>query len=185
MVRLVSSARAALSLAIGALLGCASHSTVRVTPWLREVRWENETVIAESGRGRGRYLERVDPRGRTVRVEGWGCEPVAHGEAALCSTPRGDASFLLWRSGARRTIACGGSHLDSRARLTGGSAYGMARRSGDHEILCVEEYYAPVYVVVRTRQDLHGRELERSEAPMTRAPAELPPDPESASNAAE
>lgn len=151
------------------LLGCAAHSTVGVTSWLREVRWENQTVIAESGRGRGRYLERIDSGGDTVRVEGWGCEPLAHGNAALCFTPRGDASFLLWRSGERRTIACGGSHLDARARLTGGSAYGRARRLGEQEILCVEEYYAPVYVVVRTRQDLHGRELERSEVPMNRA----------------
>ena len=167
MVPLVSSARATtLLLAIAMLLGCVSHSTVRVTPWLREVRWENQTLIAESGRGRGRYLERIDSRGRAVRVEGWGCEPLAHGSAALCFTPRGDASFLLWRSGERRTIACGGSHLDSRARLTDGSAYGMARRSGEQEILCVEEYYAPVYVVVTTRQDLQGRELERSEAAM-------------------
>jgi hypothetical protein len=160
-----SASRSAALFAVILVLGiasCRSYRREAVTPWLREVHWENETIIAESGRGRGTYLEVTDERGNVVRVEGWGCSAVDFGRAALCQDPeqgvRGRA-FVLRRSGERRVIECPYAPASGDEMTSG-----MIQKLGERELACVQRRYEPSYLEITTRMDLDGRVLERRES---------------------
>lgn len=149
-----------LLVASSCTVACTTRRRVPITPWLHEVHWKNETIVAESGLGRGVYLERTDERRRVVRVEGWACHSMDDGRAALCQEPGGAAAFLLRRSGEHRTLACG----DGLAGDT--TTYASIEKVSEREIACIERRYAPINIVVTTRRDLEGRVLDRREAPI-------------------
>jgi len=151
----------AYAIAFVALLGaCRSYSHVPVTPWLTEVSWVNETIIAESGRGRGTYLELTDEKGNTTRIEGWGCVSLDAGRAALCQG-KGRSAFVVRRVGAPVALPCEESRFGDGAK-----AYPRIQKIDDETVACVEARYDPVYLLIVTRMDLSGRVLERSEKPM-------------------